>query len=78
MIEWFSEILAKFGNMIISVLPKSPVQQFLNSFNDLPYLQYLNWFIPISSVIVVLEAWLVAIAIFYLYSLILRWVKAIE
>lgn len=78
MIEWFSEMLAKFGNMIISVLPKSPVQQFLNSFNDLPYLQYLNWFIPISSIIVVLEAWLVAIAIFYLYSLILRWVKAIE
>lgn len=78
MIEWFSEILAKFGNMIISVLPKSPVQQFLNSFNDLPYLQYLNWFIPISSIIVVLEAWLVAIAIFYLYSLILRWVKAID
>lgn len=78
MIEWFSEILAKFGNMIISVLPKSPVQQFLGSFSDLPYLKYLNWFIPISSIIVVLEAWLVAIAIFYLYSLILRWVKAIS
>ena len=78
MLDWFAELLAKFGNMILTVLPKSPVQQFLGSFDDLPYLSYLNWFIPVSSIIIVLEAWLVAIAVFYLYSVILRWVRAIE
>lgn len=78
MLDWFAELLAKFGNMILTALPKSPVQQFLGSFEDLPYLGYLNWFIPISSIIIVLEAWLVAIAVFYLYSMILRWIRAID
>ncbi|AXH77185.1 MAG: hypothetical protein [Inoviridae sp.] len=78
MLDWFAELLAKFGNMILSVLPKSPIQQFLGSFSELPYLSALNWFFPVSSVIIVMEAWLVAIACFYLYSLVLRWIKAIS
>lgn len=77
MLEWIQELLSKFGSMILSVLPQSPVQKFLASFDDLPYLNYLNWFIPISSIIIVLEAWLAAIALFYVYSIIMRWIKLI-
>ena len=45
---------------------------------DLPYLGYLNYFLPISQIIAIGEAWLVAIGLFYAYQIILRWIKAIE
>lgn len=77
MLEWIQELLVKFGNMILSVLPHSPVQKFLASFEDLPYLSWLNWFIPVSSILIVIEAWLTAIALFYVYSIIMRWIKLI-
>ena len=63
---------------IISVLPTSPFTRFINALNSMPYLGYLNWFLPISQMIAIGEAWLVSIALFYLYSIILRWVKAIS
>lgn len=78
MLDWFLELLNKFGSMIVSVLPQSPVQKFLASFESLPYLSWLNWFIPVSSILIVMEFWLSAIAMFYLYSIILRWIKAIS
>lgn len=78
MLDWFLELLNKFGNMIVRLLPTSPVQKFLSMFEDIPYLSYLNWFIPVSSILVVMEVWLSAIALFYLYSIILRWIKAIS
>lgn len=77
MLDWFMEMLSNFGNTILSVLPHSPMQKFIGYFDTLPYLSYLNWFIPVSSIIIVCESWLAAIAIFYIYSIILRWVKAI-
>lgn len=40
-------------------------------------LQYVNWFIPIDDFIVIGQAWLVAIGIFYLYQIVLRWLKVI-
>lgn len=78
MLDWFSELLEKFGSMIIKVLPTSPVQKFLGNFDEIPALQYLNWFLPISSILVVMEIWLSAVALFYIYSLILRWIRAIS
>lgn len=62
---------------IIAVLPTSPFQQFLEDFETLPFLGYLNWFFPVRGCLIVLAAWLGAIALFYLYSIVMRWVKMI-
>lgn len=78
MLDFMSELLNKFASLIVSVLPSSPVQKYLSSFADLPYLSWLNWFFPVSACITVAEAWLVAIGLFYIYSVILRWVKVID
>ena len=77
MLDFMSELLNKFANMILSVLPHSPIQRYLASFADLPYLSWLNWFIPVAEILTICETWLVAIGLFYLYQIILRWVKAI-
>lgn len=77
MLEWMKELINSFAQTLMSVLPTSPFQQFLGDFSDIPYLGWLNWFIPIGSFIRIGIVWLSAIAIFYLYSIIMRWVKMI-
>lgn len=62
---------------LLSLLPTSPFQQFIVEFASLPYLGYLNWFFPVGKCLVVLVAWCSAIALFYVYSVIMRWVKLI-
>lgn len=78
MFDALNEIFNSFANSLASVLPRSPFSQFLAQFENLPFLGFINWFIPIGTCIDILLAWLSAIALFYLYSIALRWLKAIS
>lgn len=71
------EALGGLVQRIVSVLPRSPFQDVLEQFSQLPFLGYLNWFFPVRACLTVMAGWLVAIAAFYLYSVIARWVKLI-
>lgn len=71
------ESIANFFNLILSFLPKSPFH-YLDSSGIKEFLSYLNWFIPVDNLIVIGELWLSSIAVFYIYSIALRWVKAID
>ena len=53
---------------IISVLPGSP-------FNGLSAI--ICYIVPVPQIISVLEAWIIAVGTFYLYQVVLRWVKAV-
>lgn len=69
-----------FGGLIqkiLEVLPTSPFRDFLDNFKNVPYLGYLNWFFPVRGVLTVMAAWLTAVSLFLLYSIIMRWVKII-
>lgn len=77
MLAWFSEIMAAFAASLSKILPTSPFQQYIRLFGDLPYLGFLNWFIPVKAFINIGKAWLAVIAVFYLYSIVMRWVKMI-
>lgn len=77
MLAWISELLTAFAGSLAKVLPTSPFQQYIKLFGDLPYLGYLNWFIPVRALVNIGMAWLSVIAMFYLYSIVLRWVKMI-
>lgn len=61
----------------LSCLPDSPFTALDNSPIQ-PYIGALNWIVPFSYMVSVMEAWLVAITAYYLVSAILRWVKAIS
>lgn len=37
-----------------------------------------NYFIPLGEMVVIGETWLVAVGLFYLYSVYARWAKAIQ
>lgn len=75
--QWIINKVVELLNYLMSVFPTSPFHQFIVQFEDMPFLGYLNWFIPISDMLKVGTAWLVAIGLFYLYSIVARWVKLI-
>lgn len=78
MLDWFLELLQKFAQVILDALPHSPVKQILREIGQPEWLGYLNWFVPVSAIINLLIIFGSAITIYYLYQIILRWVKAID
>lgn len=64
---------------IFGLLPDSPFQTIFYSNTVLSqYLGYINYFIPVSVFITILQGWLTGIALYYVYQIVLRWVKSIE
>ena len=68
--EWLLNALTDFANTLLSVLPKSP-------FSNIPYLGWVNWFIPFRDFIYIGGLWLTVIGLFYIYQIIMRWIKVI-
>lgn len=71
-------IVLVFMGFAIALLPASPFTIFIQAVSNIPYLDILNWFLPVTEMLAVGQAWLVAVSLFYIASLILRWIKAIE
>lgn len=77
MLDFMSSLLDKFADMLLSVLPTSPFADIIDSLSGIPYLEYLNWFIPVGTILKIFVAYLAAIALFYIYMVLARWVKLI-
>lgn len=77
MLEWMKQILDKFLDVLLSLLPLSPFAEPIAALTDIPYLGYINYFFPLGDCIKIGIAWTTAIGIYYLYSVIARWVKLI-
>lgn len=66
------------SDFAINALPTSPFRGKIYAIGELPYMGWLNWFIPVGWIIDTMLLWLGAISIYYLYSVILRWIKVIR
>ncbi len=64
-------------NLVIGLLPQSPFADWIDSFVVPEWLGWLNWFFPVGNCLAIMAVWLVAIGLYYLYSIVLRWVKVI-
>ena len=71
-------IVLIFMTFALSLLPSSPFVAFIDAIGSIPYLDVLNWFLPVSEMLAIGQAWLTSITAFYVISLVLRWIKAIE
>lgn len=80
MFESLTDSLVSFGRSVLDLLPESPFMFLQDMTNTEVYdwLKMLNWFIPINSFIGILEAWLSGILVYYVYQIVLRWIKVIE
>lgn len=63
---------------VLEKLSLSPFKEYRSLFSEFPYLEYINYFIPVDTIIAITSAWVTAIGVYYLYSIALRWIKAIS
>lgn len=77
MIAKINAFLYKIVGLILSVLPDSPFTAVIADLENVPWLGYMNWFIPVGTMLKIGTLWTAAIAAFYVYQLILRWAKVV-
>lgn len=68
--------ISNFISFLINLLPDSPFT-ILNNL-EFNYLDSLNWILPLSFCISVLSYWLLAIGLYYLIQIPLRFVKVVS
>lgn len=69
------------GNLLSYVfymLPPSPFKFLSGLLFNTEFAKNLGWILPIRECLATIELWLSAVLVYYAYSLILRWIKAIE
>lgn len=76
MLDWLTTFIKFIGATVYEALPQSPFQQFIADISLSMYagLGWLNWFIPVGSILAVMSVWLLAIGFFYLFKAILHWI----
>ena len=72
------ELFEAFYSSIISLLPLSPFAQFYAEWSTPAWVGWLNWILPVGAMLKVMAAWLGAIALYYVYSAIARWIGLIS
>lgn len=77
MLQTVLNLIKSALSWVLQLLPDSPFQM-LSVSPIQPYLAAINWIIPMNFILATTQAWLVAIAAYYIYSAILRWVKAVS
>lgn len=75
--NWICDTLYELLKSIIDLLPDSPFQMLDNSPIS-KYLVYINYFVDFQFIVDTLTLWLVAVAGYYTYSVILRMIKTID
>lgn len=72
------ELFEALGESLIKLLPLSPFAEFYGTWVPPEWLGWLNWFMPIDGILKIMAAWLLAIGVYYAYSVIARWVGLIS
>ena len=62
---------------VLDLLPDSPFTAISNV-DVSGYMGWLNWLVPITQMVAILQTWVTAIIAYYLYVIILRWIKAVS
>lgn len=65
-------------SLVLSLLPVSPFVGFSSLVGSIPYLSWLNWFLPISEMLVLFESLLAAVVVYYGILYILNYVGVIK
>ena len=80
MFDALSDALVDLAVSIVELFPASPftVLDELGNSEVYEWLRMVNWFVPIGTFVGILEGWLVCMAAYYVYQVVLRWVKVIE
>lgn len=65
-------------SFVLALLPESPFVGFNGLIQQVPFLSWLNWFLPISEMLVIFESLLVVIGVFYGILYLLNYVGVLK
>lgn len=75
MLDFLVEFLRSVLGSVVSLLPASPLESVYGSLAIVGEgLGWLNWFVPVGTLLGIMTAWLAAIAGYYLYKALLHWI----
>lgn len=80
-IDWMDSLVEKFWDKILNFLPGDPFTEYIYQLKYgtiSQYLGYINYFFPVKFLFMALGSFLSCLAVYYIYSIILRWIKAID
>lgn len=80
LINCFNVLIKGLGALVSAVfyiLPYSPFRLLEDPVVE-KYLGYINYFVPVSAMILILEVWLTGVGIYLISQVVLRWAKVIE
>ena len=73
-----TDLVDEIVNSVVLLLPDSPFVDIEIPDEVLSLMGYVNYFVPISAMLGIGSAWLIAIGTYYLYQTILRWTQTIK
>lgn len=65
-------ITVALATILLALLPSTPFTAMISAVGQLPYIQYVAWFIPISEIISTTLIWVSTIFSYFLVSWALR------
>lgn len=60
------------AGILVGLLPASPFAPMIEAMGQIPYLSYVNWFLPIAQIATTAAAWAVCMGAYYVIAWILR------
>lgn len=76
--NWLTDKLGFIVDTVMVMLPDSPFVMLQRSASVNQVIGIVNWIVPFSQMVAILQVWLTAVAVYYVYQIILRWAKAVE
>lgn len=64
-------------NLLFSLFPDSPFR-FVENLEYAEFISQINFFVPIYEFLAIAQAWIIAVAIFYIYYLWAKWVNVLD
>ncbi|MEM0173670.1 MAG: hypothetical protein QXI16_04090 [Sulfolobaceae archaeon] len=76
--NWITSSLDYVLSFVLAMLPDSPFQIITRNNTVIEYLGYVNYFIPMTEILGILQLWITAVGVYYVYQAILRFAKVVE
>lgn len=80
LIDFVNFLIAAVGGILsflFSVLPDTPFS-LVDIAPVADFLGYLNYLLPVTEIVAILTVWCSAIGVYYIYQIVLRYVKVVE
>lgn len=78
LLNFLIKALGAVLGFIVNILPTSPFQGIINNNDVKEFLSGLAWIIPFNTLLGVFQTWVTCVLAYYLYSIVMRWLKMIE